>query len=127
VSWDVILLSRDPIGAGSKGPPPLGDAEEVRTKVSRSLPAVDWSQPAWGVLDGAGWSIEFNHQAEGPTDSLMLHVRGTGDPLSAILKLCSESAWIAFDTTEGEVIDSKARRAVGWEKFQSYVQKNEKA
>jgi hypothetical protein len=66
MSWDIFIFSQDPrhLAKGAK-PAPLGDAAEVRAKISKSLPDVNWKDPAWGVLEGKGWSIEFNHQTNG--------------------------------------------------------------
>ncbi|MCA9449858.1 MAG: hypothetical protein KC931_22240, partial [Candidatus Omnitrophica bacterium] len=91
MSWDVVLLNfqgdppdTDDLSDAFNDPPAMGDAAEIREKVSESLPGVDWSDPAWGVLQGDGWSIEFNHQETGETATMMLHVRGGGDPITSI-------------------------------------------
>lgn len=107
MSWDVVISAAktDP-EAGDSAVQPLGEAEDVRKKISAALPDTDWSDPAWGTLEGSGWSIEFNTEATGSVESLMLHVRGEGDPLSAISRLCQSTGWYAFDTTTGEFLDS---------------------
>ena len=124
MSWDVMLFSRDPgpITSDMKVPP-LGNAEFVRAQISKALPCVNWSDPAWGVLDGPGWSIEFNHQKSGSTDSVMLHVRGGGDPISAIVKLCRETGWVAFDVQSEGLIDLKAPSDKSWKEFQGFRDK----
>jgi hypothetical protein len=95
-----MIFTKDPREfLGETKPPSLGDAGDVRTKISQSLPKVDWTDPAWGILDDNGWSIEFNHQTNGATESLMLHVRGGGDPISAIVKLSKDNGWVAYDTS----------------------------
>ena len=58
MSWDVMIHRFE-------GPPPrvedivddhlflpLGDAAEVRSRVSSVLPGVDWTDPAWGIFGG---------------------------------------------------------------------------
>ncbi|HWA26186.1 MAG TPA: hypothetical protein VG734_11025 [Lacunisphaera sp.] len=103
--------------------PPLGDAQFVRDQISKSLPGVNWSNPAWGVLEGKGWSIEFNHQTSGPTDSVMLHVRGGGDPISAIVKLCKDNGWVAMDAQDATLIDLNKPSDKTWKEFQGYRDK----
>src|SRR5262245_35719926 len=63
MSWDVVICKFK-----GKEPPkleelvdedclPLGSATQVRESISAVLPAVNWSDPMWGVLEGAGFSI----------------------------------------------------------------------
>jgi len=100
--------------------PPMGTAEEVRACVTSVLPSVDWSDPAWGVLEGDGYSIEFNLQESGEVDGFMLHVRGGGDPVSAIAGLCKAHRWVALDTSTGEFLDVNAPSHAGWADFQAF-------
>jgi hypothetical protein len=126
MSWDVMIHRFE-------GPPPrvedlsdehqflpLGDASDVRKQISVALPTVDWSDPAWGVLDGDGFSIEFNFQADGPVTGFMLHVRGGGDPLPSIIRLCRVNGWVALDTSAGAFLDLDAPSREGWHSFQSF-------
>lgn len=126
MSWDVMILRFD-------GPPPpvediaddhqalpLGDAADVRTRISAVLPEVDWTDPAWGVLEGDGFSIEFNFQADGPVTGFMLHVRGRGDPITPTITLCSAYGWAALDTSAGEFLDLAKPSHSGWRSFQSF-------
>jgi len=124
MSWDVFLFSQDPtkLADGAK-PAPLGEAEEVRAKISKSLPKVSWADPAWGILDGDGWSIEFNHQTNGITDSVALHVRGGGNPISSIVKLCKENNWVALDSSSGDLMNLDAPSSKSWSQFQAYRDK----
>jgi len=123
MSWDVMVNRYDgPPPQVSQIPdgfrfPPMGDAGDVRRQVAAVLPNVDWSDPAWGMLDGEGYSIEFNLQAEGMVDGFMLHVRGGGDPVAAIVHLCKANRWVALDTSTGEFMDLDAPSREGWDSF----------
>jgi hypothetical protein len=124
MSWDIMILTKDPREfSGDTKPPPLGGAGEVRTKISKSLPKVDWTDPAWGVLDGNGWSIEFNHETNGITDSIMLHLRGGSDPIVAIVKLCKDNGWVAYDTSADGLLDLAAPSAKSCQEFQAFRDK----
>ena len=59
MSWDVVIFN----SKGDPPPPPesmdeeflsppFGCARDVRKIISLHLPEVDWSDPAWGVLEG---------------------------------------------------------------------------
>src|SRR5262249_39060137 len=71
MSWDVVILKFD-------SPRPeitdswfdvlpravaMGQTEAVRSRISASLPAVDWTHPDCGVLRADGYSIEFRYVA----------------------------------------------------------------
>jgi len=89
MSWDISVYA-------AKFPPPpvaemlndwrgdvLGRTDEVRTRISASIPGVNWSEPTWGVFEGDGFSFEFNMGKTEPCDHFMIHVRGGGDVVSS--------------------------------------------
>jgi len=121
VSWDVVLLAekRKP---NEERPPArnLGEASEVRRRIAAALPGTDWSDPAWGVLESDGWSIEFNSDAAGEVESLMLHVRGEGNPVPAIARLCQETGWFALDMSSAEFLEPANPNSSGWEAFRDF-------
>ena len=59
----------------------LGRAGELRDRICSAVPAVDFSDPSWGVVDTDDFSIEIDIGSEPIVRSLMLHVRG-GDARS---------------------------------------------
>jgi len=121
MSWDVVVSAvKWQPGMEASLSRPLGEAGDVRRQVSAALPDTNWSDPAWGLLERADWSIEFNTDAIGTVESMMLHVRGEGDPLSAISRLCQETGWFAFDTTTGEFLDPSNPCSAGWDDFRGF-------
>lgn len=121
MSWDLFIFANDPRPFNDETKlSPLGDAAEVRTKISQSVPKVDWTDPAWGVLEGHRWSIEFNHKTNGLTEYVTLHVRGGGDPLTTIVKLCKDNGWVVFDPAANDLIDLAAPSTKSWQEFQGY-------
>ncbi|MGD9127150.1 MAG: hypothetical protein PVH19_07195 [Planctomycetia bacterium] len=129
MSWDVLLFNfeGDPPNfeevPDDFRPPSMGDAQAVREAIDKVVPNVDWSDPAWGIVEGNGWSIEFNHQENGDTDQVMLHVRGGGNPITTIVNLCKANNWSAFDLSTGEFIDLSTPSEDGWVGFQAYRDK----
>ena len=93
MSWDVIIM-RVPDGVLSmedmpdQPTSPLGPSSDVISKLKSVFPSVDFSDPAWGILDGKDFSIEFNIGKEEPIGSMMLHVRGSEASLAAIQQIC---------------------------------------
>ena len=126
MSWDVMIFN-----FGGKSPPlleqletsdcaPLGPAHDVRELISTVLPGVDWSKPDWGTYSGDGFSIEFNVGDDDPIPHMMLHVRGSGDAISAIIELARPGGWSALDCSTGDFIDPGRPSDEGWRRFQAY-------
>ena len=125
MSWDVLLL-RLPDDVTSvqeispdHAPAPLGWRHDVLAAVTQAVPEVDLSDPAWGELSGATWSIELNIGSEDPVDSIMLHIRGSGDDvLTRVLRLAEALRCKALDCAEGDLITPG--QTSGWHAFQQF-------
>jgi hypothetical protein len=126
MSWDVMIMMAEgtPLSLQELPrdwlPKPMGDAAQVRAAISNSLDGVDWSQPAWGTFAGDLFTFEINIIATGSVDAFSLHARGAGDPLPAIVELCSANGWCAFDYSTGERIDLENPSRESWLAFQDY-------
>ena len=146
MSWDLSVYS--PTG-------PLGTAAEVRQKVSRALPGVDWSDNTCGVLQQGDYVLEFNLLAQEASDeedvedeadldddaddldeddddfdladstpvSMVVSVRGGGEPLPPLVKLCKQNGWKLGDGDSGEDIDLDNPSDQGWRDFQAFRDK----
>jgi hypothetical protein len=123
VSWDVLLLRLPgPVtsveDARDHDDMPVGRKAWVLDTVRRALPEADLTDPAWGQVEGPGWSIELNIGSDDPVDATMLHVRGGGDDvLAPISRLAGELGCRVLDCSEGDLI-SFPRQASGWHAFQ---------
>jgi hypothetical protein len=125
MSWDVVVLNygdsppADVEEMGDAGEPdPLGSAAAVRKLISDHLDGVDWSDPTYGVYRGDGFTIEFPIRDNDPVDSLMLHVRGGGDPIAALLLFAQPNNWTLFDCSTSQIIAPDDPSQEGWEGFQ---------
>jgi hypothetical protein len=129
MSWDVMIFNT----RGKQPPPiaefkesdcePLGPAAVIRQQLSQLLPGIDWSDTTWGIYDGDGFSIEFNAGEDDPIGDMMLHVRGGGDAIAAIVTFARPLGWSAFDCSEGEFLDLENPSQAGWEGFQAFRDK----
>jgi hypothetical protein len=129
MSWDVMIFN-----TRGKNPPsieqfqesdydPLGPAASVREALSNLLPGIDWSDTTWGIYQGAGFSIEFNVSKDDPIGTMMLHVRGAGDAISAIVAFARPSGWSALDCSTSDFINLDQPSQAGWEGFQAFRDK----
>ena len=101
----------------------LGSQTEVREKISAVLPEVDWSNPTWGILEGDGFSFEFNVGSEDPFDGFMIHVRGGGPAIIPLLRLAEATGWYLLDCSQGEWLHHCKDPEAGWVGFQAYRDK----
>src|SRR5215831_517420 len=83
MSWDVFVQDL-PAEARTAAdipedfePGPIGSRAEVISSIRAVVPFADFSNPAWGVIDGQDFSIEVNLGDEEKVMSLVLHVRGS--------------------------------------------------
>lgn len=125
MSWDVLVL-RLPEGCASLGELPedfaglpLGPRADVVAALAEAVPDADLSDPAWGELEGAGWSVELNIGDREPVDDVMLHIRGGGDDvLPVVLRIAAALGARACDTAGGAVMGPGD--TAGWHAFQEY-------
>ncbi|MGW2727902.1 hypothetical protein [Streptomyces sp. NPDC001494] len=86
--------------------------------VTEAVPEVDLSDPTWGDLSGPTWSIDFNIGSENPVDSIMLHIRGSGDDVLGPVGLAEALRCKALDLAEGDLINPG--QTSGWHAFQQF-------
>lgn len=92
----------------------LGPLQAVLTALKQIFGSqIDLRDQTWGMLEGEHYSIEFNIGAKDPCDSIMLHVRGDDSAIEPIKALCVQTAWSAFDTSSGELLNFQGDAAVG--------------
>lgn len=111
MSWDV-LLTRLPYSIKSVQelpddyqPPPLGSRDEVDEALREAAPGIDLSDPEWGVLSGARWSMELDLGVKEPVDAITCHVSGGGDDVvHVIFRLAEELQCRVLDCAAGDVI-----------------------
>ncbi|MFG3001374.1 hypothetical protein [Streptomyces sp. NPDC048340] len=125
MSWDVLLLRLpDDVTSVQQipddySPAPLGRQQDVLAAVTQAVPDVDLSDPTWGELPGSAWSMELNIGSEDPVDSIMLHIRGSGDDvLTAVFRLAEALRCKVLDCAEGDLITP--RKTSGWHAFQQF-------
>jgi hypothetical protein len=127
MSWDVFVF-KAPNHVGTVDqiakdfePEPLGAAADVRVRLRDATRGLDLSDTAWGQLNGSTWSIDLNIGSDDPVDSIMLHVRGTGDDLiSIVVGIATAVHARALDISTGEFLTGDPGQIDGWHGFQRY-------
>lgn len=123
MSWDVILIKErfdwDADNSGYK-PPLLGNRDEIITSLKSIFPNIDYTDKSWGLLSETEYSIEFNTGSGENVDSIMLHIRGGGNPVNAIKLIMKEMGWEALDCSTSEFIDLEKDNPESWTEFQKF-------
>ena len=97
MSWDIAF---DPASGES-----MGSRQALAVRISALVPGIAWEESGtWGVLEGEGFSIEFN-LASAETGSFMIHVRGGNGCHEPLLALTGARDWVATDMRSGETLD----------------------
>jgi hypothetical protein len=119
MSWDVLLInSKTPVNIESEDTPDFLSRTDFIKKVTQILPATDWSDPSFGILDSDWAVIEFNTGNEENIGwSVMLQVYGGEDPVEAIVELCKQHHWQAYDMSTESYIDLNNPSRESWNKF----------
>jgi hypothetical protein len=127
MSWDVALVKirgefRPIEDVDNEDYVALGELDDVRQAIGRAFPSAKWSSPTWAVYEGPGFGIEFALDGVESSNSVILHVHGSGDPIPSLLRLTQANGWLAVDCSTGEFIDPNDPSYEGWEGFKSLVE-----
>ncbi|WP_070138637.1 hypothetical protein [Crocinitomix algicola] len=124
MSWDVVLL-KEKFDSNNKDyqPPTLGKKTELISKLTKIIPNLDFTDTNWGVMEGDGFSIEFNIGNTEDVDSIMLHIRGGGEPTKVIQRIMQEFKWESLDCSTGNFMELNNISTESWMKFQSWRDK----
>jgi hypothetical protein len=129
MSWDIYiqdfpLTARSVVDIpGDYHPSPLGNRSELIARIREVVPSADFSNPDWGVYEAHGYSIEFNMGSSEICGSVMLSVRGGGDPVPIIGRLLDHLQTRGIDCQSGEFFDTEtARESFGaWQRYRDQV------
>jgi hypothetical protein len=94
----------DDIGDDER-PRALGSPSMVRDAISRVFAGTDWADHAWGRFDAPFGSIAFVLNDTDPVEHFMLSARADDVVIAAIVELCMQQGWQAFDRSFGPFID----------------------
>lgn len=123
MSWDVLIQDFPPNALqvaeipDDFKPRNLGPRAALISKIQSLLPEVDFSDPSWGIYDSREYSIEFNIGSDEICESLMLHVRGSGDAMITVEQILRHLNLRGIDFQTGEFF----RLADGKRSFEEWV------
>ena len=99
---------------------PLGIRSEIITKIMEILPEADFTKPAWGVLDGPDFSIEFSMGDDEDCDGFALHVRGSDTAAAVVTMILKHLGLRAFDPSSDTGLFSFENPEASLQKWRQY-------
>jgi hypothetical protein len=109
MSWDIFVQDLPRAAAAVADipddfkPASIGKRADIIAKIMETVPAADFSDPSWGMIEGESWSIEVNIGTEEECDGFALHVRGSGDEAVAVVTAILDCVKLrAIDAQTGE-------------------------
>ncbi|HSP61945.1 MAG TPA: hypothetical protein VLQ90_03085 [Pyrinomonadaceae bacterium] len=100
-------------------PATIGRRAEIIEKIKEIVPFADFSDPAWGTIEGADYSIEVNLGADERIDSFAFHVRGDDVAAGLISDILQHLNLRAFDSGTGDIFDHQ-KAAAGLKTWRAY-------
>ena len=100
-------------------PATIGRRSEIIEKIKEIVPFADFSDPAWGTIEGTDYSIEVNLGADESIDSFAFHVRGDDVAAGLVSDILKHLNLRAFDGGTGDIFDHE-RAAAGLKKWRAY-------
>jgi hypothetical protein len=89
-------------------PGPLMSRQSLIDGILTVVPDADFSNPAWGKIEGPGYSIEVNVGDDDPVESFGFNVRGGDLADVAIADILDHLELRAIDESSGDFFDRQA-------------------
>ena len=126
MSWDAVLLRvrgkfRPVEEVDEADFLPLGKRGDVLAAIRAAFPAAKRNGSTGLLYLDGDLSIEFTPAGGDTVDSVLLEVRGEGDPIMPLVKLAAKNGWVLLDASTSEFIDPAAPSAEGYEGYRGLV------
>ncbi|HVX83207.1 MAG TPA: hypothetical protein VH253_00165 [Phycisphaerae bacterium] len=126
MSWDIFVqdLPRDAATVADIPhdfrPTPLGPRSHIIEKICEVVPTADFSNPAWGIIEGGDWSIEVNLGEAKECKSFAFHVRGADEAVGAVASILDHLGLRALDSQTGEFFMPGSMALASFQKWRAY-------
>jgi hypothetical protein len=128
MSWD-IFVQDIPVDAetvddipDSFVPAPIGQRSHIIEQIRKVVPFADFSDPAWGVIEGEDFSIEVNLGTNENVKGFAFHVRGGDLAPEVVSDLLKHLNLRAFDAATGDIFDHE-RTSAGLKEWRAYKER----
>ena len=101
-------------------PASLGSRAELISKIIEVAPTADFSDPAWGTLDGDGWAIEISLSQEEDSTGFAFHVRGGDGAVGAVGAILDHLRIRAVDAQTGDFFTAGPEALKSFQQWRAY-------
>ncbi len=101
-------------------PASLGKRSLIIEKIKDVAPTADFTNPAWGIIIGEGWSIEVNMSSEEDCKSFVFHVRGGDAAVCVVAAILQHLELRAADLQSSDFFVSGPRAIESFGKWRAY-------
>jgi hypothetical protein len=103
VSWDIFVQDLPPESRSVSEipddfqPKPIGERRYVIATIERLFPEADFTDPGWGRIDSASYSIEVNLGESETLSSFAFHIRGNDEAAYVVAEILEALRLRAID------------------------------
>jgi len=97
----------------------IGKRSEIIGAIKQVVPFAVFSNPAWGTIDGNGFSIEVSIGDEEDVGCVAFHVSGDSAAAAIISDILTHLNLRAFDMGTGDIFDHSTA-AAGMDRWRAY-------
>jgi len=126
MSWDIFVQdfpsdakSIEDIPDDFK-PGSIGKTSDIIERIKEVVPTADFSNPAWGTIDGDGWSIEVNIDEEEDCHGFAFHVRGGDAVVGVIGAILQHLKLRAVDSESGDFLVAGPEAIASFRRWRTY-------
>lgn len=127
MSWDIFVqdipdyaVTPDDIPDDFE-PAALGQRSDIIRRICEVVPFANFQNPAWGQIDGPGFSIEVNLGDEAVVKGFAFHVRGGGAAAAVVSDVLKHLGFRAFDTaSENGMFEPGAHAEESMRRWRAY-------
>jgi hypothetical protein len=126
MSWDIVVVDIPPhiksVRDIPKGliTPSLGKRAEIIDKIKAIIPAANFPNPDWGLINGPGWSIEVRLGETKECSSFSLYLRGGDGAFRALVAILEGLNLRAIDCQTSEFFDAGKEGMESFEQWKEY-------
>ncbi len=126
MSWDIFVqdfpkdihtIADIPDGFRPKS---IGSRKSIIERIKEIVPDADFTDPAWGVINGIDWSIELNMGSEEDCGGFAFHVRGSEAAIGAVAAILDYLQLRAVDPQAGDFFVAGQNARASFQKWLSY-------
>jgi len=128
MSWDIFVQDIPESAATVEDiprsfvPAPIGQRSHIIEEILKTVPFADFTDPAWGIIEGDDFSIEVSLGPDETVKDFALHVRGDDIAAAVVSDILKHLKLRAFDSGTGDIFDHE-RASVGLTKWRSYMER----